>query len=236
MKKDSLITFLYRSGFLVLTTLIFSSFFAVSSVSAQYTPPQPTPSNKFLIDKKIFNPQTGQYVDNLSRDQYLFIPNQMVDFQLVVTNTGNQDLNTIDVTDQLPVELSYVSGGSINKGGQIHFSIDKLLPNQSQTLLLKTKVNINEDKTGIICPVNLAQVQTGSLLDQDTSTFCIQQNINKQVPPVEQLPKTGLPLVAWSLVGFLPTGFGLRRFTRFNKSNIDSPLYTWQKREFKKES
>lgn len=236
MKKDSSITFLYKASFLVTILTLFSTLTATTTF-AQYTPPQPSPSQTFFVDKKIFNPQTQQFVDNLNRDQYLFIPNQTVDFQLVVTNTGNQDLNNIDITDQLPAELSYVSGGSINKGGQIHFTIDKLSPGQSsQPLLLKAKVNVNAAATGIICPVNLAQAQTGNLMDQDTSTLCIQQNINKQVPPVEQLPKTGLPLVAWSLVGFLPAGLGLRRFARVNKTNTDSPLYTWQKREFNKES
>ncbi len=222
---------------LIVATLIISSLFVAPSVLAQYVPPaQPTPNSKLLINKKIFNPQSQQFVDNLTRDQFLFIPNQAVDFQLEVTNTGNQDLSNLEITDKLPGELAFVSGGSINKGGQIHFSINKLAPGQSQTFLLKTKVNVNQDMTGIVCPVNLAEVRTGSLLDQDTSTLCIQQNINKQVPPVEQLPKTGLPLIAWSLVGFLPAGWGLRKLSRFNKDNADSALYTWQKRQFDKES
>ncbi|MDO8638747.1 MAG: hypothetical protein Q7R43_04165 [Candidatus Daviesbacteria bacterium] len=225
---------------ILLATLMLYSLFNVSSVSAQYTPPQGTPNSTFLIDKKIFNPQTLQYVDNLSRDQYLFIPNQTVDFQLVVTNTGNQDLNNLDVTDQLPAELSYVSGGSINKGGQIHFYIDKLVPNQSQTFFLKAKVNVDPNLAGVICPVNLAQALTGSLLDQDTSALCIQQVITKQVPVVTQLPKTGLPIIAWSLVSLLPVGLKLRKMGN-QGNNSDSALqnsnfasYISQKREFSK--
>lgn len=211
------------------------SFFNVAPISAQYTPPQGTPNSNLLIDKKIFNPQTGTYVDNLNRDQFLFTPSQTTDFQLVVTNTGNQDLFTLDISDQLPAELSYVSGGTLDKGGQPHFYIDKLTPGQSQTLYLRAKVNTNQNLTGIICPVNLGQVQTGSLLDQDTSTFCIQQNIAKQAPIVEQLPKTGLPLIAWGLAGLLPVGLRLRKMG--NMGNIsDSAIYTWQKREFNKES
>lgn len=221
---------------ILLATLMLFSFFNVSSVSAQYTSSQGGPNTTFLIDKKIFNPQTLQYVDNLSRDQYLFIPNQTVDFQLVVTNTGNQDLTNLDITDQLPAELAYVSGGSLDKGGQPHFYISTLTPGQSQTFFLKAKVNVDPNLAGIICPVNLAQAQTGSLLDQDTSALCIQKNIIKQVPVVTQLPKTGLPLLAWPLVSLLPAGFGLRRFTRSNKNSAESALYMSQKREFRKES
>lgn len=232
MKKNSLFSYIYLSSFFI-AILILLSFLVVPLVSAQYTPPQPTPSSKFLIDKKIFNPQTQQYVDNLARDQYLFIPNQIVDFQLVITNTGNQDLYAIDITDQLPAELSYVSGGYINKGGQIYFYIDKLSPGQSLTYLIKAKVSINQDTIGIICPANLAQAQTGSLLDQDTSTFCIQHIINKQVPSVEQLPKTGLPLIAWSLAGLLPVGLRLRKI---GSNNEHSTLSIWQKRAFNKDA
>ncbi|MFA6454147.1 MAG: hypothetical protein WCV81_05480 [Microgenomates group bacterium] len=211
------------------------SFIAVPSALAQYTPPQPTPAYKFFIDKKIFNPSTEQYVDNLNRDQYLYIPDQTVDFKIEVKNTGDIDLNSVDITDQLPAQLIYVSGGSINKGGQIHFFIDRLTPGQTQSFLLKAKVKVT-DETGVVCPVNLAEARTGSLLDQDTSAFCITRNINKKVAPVEELPKTGLPLAAWSLVGFLPAGFGLKRFSRTNKDNLDRPLHIWQKREFEKES
>lgn len=218
------------------TVSIIFSFLAVQPVLAQYTPVQPTSSNKFLINKKIFNPQSQQFVDNLSRDQYLFIPNQTVDFQLVVTNTGNTDLFNFEITDQLPAQLSYISGGSLDKGGQPHFFINKLVPNQSQTFLLKAKTNVNQSLAGIVCPVNLAQVKTGSLMDQDTSTFCIQQNINKQVPVVEQLPKTGLPLIAWFLVGLLPAGLGLKRTLSYRKDNQDKPFYISQRRDFEKES
>ncbi|MBU0999875.1 DUF11 domain-containing protein [Patescibacteria group bacterium] len=244
MKKRSFASCLYQSGLLVAVLTLFS-FLVVPPVFAQYTPPQPTPSKRFYVDKKIFNPQTMQYVDNLNRDQYLFTPSQTVFFQLVVTNTGNDDLNNIDVTDQLPPQLSYVTGGSVNtdtKGGsantdgKIHFSIDKLSPgSQSQPLLVEAKVNVDQGAIGIICPVNLAQAKTESLLDQDTSTFCIQQNIIKPIPPVKELPKTGAPLAAWSAVGLLPVGFRLRKFALNNSNDIDEQNhanYIWQVREF----
>lgn len=51
---------------------------------------------------------------------------------------------------------------------------------------------------------------------------------------VEELPKTGLPLAAWTLSGFLPVGLGLRRFGSAKKSLQGSASYLWQKREFSK--
>ncbi|MDO8573545.1 MAG: hypothetical protein Q7R77_02230 [Candidatus Daviesbacteria bacterium] len=233
-----------RKSFLI-AILMLLSFLAVPSALAQYTPPQPGPGKGFFIDKKIFNPQaletkgatsSANYVDNLSRDQYLFAPNQTVFFQLIVTNTGNDDLNNIEVTDKLPPQLSYIRGGSVNQGGQIHFTIDKLAANsQSQPLFIETRVSVDQAFAGIICPVNFAQAQTGSLVDQDTSSFCIQQNVVKQMPPAEQLPRTGLPLVAWSVVGLLPVGFRLRKFSSSNKDKKEDANYIWQIREFLKE-
>ncbi|MDD2823546.1 MAG: hypothetical protein PHQ59_05735 [Candidatus Daviesbacteria bacterium] len=218
------------------TSLTLISFLAVSPVFAQYLPPTPTPTFNISINKTIFNPQTQQFVDNLTQNQFSFIPDQTVDFRIEVKNTGDVDLNSIDVTDQLPSQLDFVSGGTLDKGGQPHFSIDKLAPSQTQSFLLKTKIRVDASASSVICPVNLAKAQTGALMDQDTSTFCINRNINKKVAPVEELPKTGLPLAAWSLVGFLPAGFGLKRFSKTNKENEGKPLHIWQRREFEKES
>lgn len=239
VKRNNAFTPFLLFASLFTTVSIIFSFLAVQPVFAQYVPAQPIPNNKLLINKKIFNPQTQQFVDNLSRDQFLFVQSQTVDFQIMVTNTGNTDLFNFDITDQLPAELSFVSGGSLDKGGQPHFSIDKLSPGQSQTFSLKAKTNVNQNTAGIVCPVNLATVKTGSLMDQDTSTFCIQTAVSTgkgAVPAVEQLPKTGLPLVAWSLVGLLPAGLGLKRTLSYKKDNQDKPFYISQKRDFEKES
>lgn len=241
-RNNAFTPFLLFASLFTTVSIIFS-FLAVQPVFAQYVPPQPVPNNKLLINKKIFNPQTQQFVDNLSRDQFLFVQSQAVDFQIVVTNTGNTDLFNFDITDQLPAELSFVSGGSLDKGGQPHFFIDKLSPGQqSQPFSLKAKTNVNQNAAGIVCPVNLATVRAGSLMDQDTSTFCIQTAAAETgkgkgaVPAVEQLPKTGLPLVAWSLVGLLPAGLGLKRTLSYKKDNQDKPFYISQKRDFEKES
>lgn len=52
--------------------------------------------------------------------------------------------------------------------------------------------------------------------------------------PVQTLPKTGLPFVAWSLAGLLPIGARLKKFGGLRQNQKDSPTYLWQKREFDK--
>lgn len=48
-----------------------------------------------------------------------------------------------------------------------------------------------------------------------------------------QLPKTGLPELAWGLAGLAPVGYSLKRFGQSFKSNSTSAYYVWEKRRFK---
>lgn len=53
---------------------------------------------------------------------------------------------------------------------------------------------------------------------------------------VESLPKTGLPIAAWALSGFLPAGFGIRRFAKGLKDNKDTASFIWSLRQFSKDN
>lgn len=50
---------------------------------------------------------------------------------------------------------------------------------------------------------------------------------------VKELPKTGLPLLAWAGAAFLPLGFGLKRFNRGVKETTETPNFMWEERKFK---
>lgn len=50
---------------------------------------------------------------------------------------------------------------------------------------------------------------------------------------VSQLPKTGLPQLAWLALAFIPAGFGMRRFRNLKKTLADDPNYIWEERKFK---
>jgi hypothetical protein len=52
---------------------------------------------------------------------------------------------------------------------------------------------------------------------------------------VKELPKTGLPIAAWSLGGLIPAGWGLLKFRKGNKETLDNPNFIWEKRQFTKE-
>lgn len=50
---------------------------------------------------------------------------------------------------------------------------------------------------------------------------------------VKQLPATGLPVLAWTALGLIPTGFGMRRFSGVKKEAEKNPNYLWEDRQFK---
>lgn len=51
----------------------------------------------------------------------------------------------------------------------------------------------------------------------------------------QNLPRTGLPVIAWSLVGLVPVGFGLKKFGNQEKKSTESVQYLWRRRKFLKE-
>lgn len=48
-----------------------------------------------------------------------------------------------------------------------------------------------------------------------------------------ELPKTGLPVLAWVAIAFVPFGVKLIRFSNVKGELEDSPNYAWEKRQFK---
>jgi hypothetical protein len=97
-----------------------------------------------------------------------------------------------------------------------------------------------------------AQVQN----QQQTQNNNQNQNVVVNVPPAPQgvvlaanaqpkvvatagtqvttLPKTGLPLAAWAVMGMLPAGAGLKKFGRKDNSDDVPANFIWEEREFKK--
>lgn len=50
---------------------------------------------------------------------------------------------------------------------------------------------------------------------------------------VQELPKTGLPALAWAALAFIPAGFKIRRFSKVKEEALAKPHYLWEDRQFK---
>ena len=52
------------------------------------------------------------------------------------------------------------------------------------------------------------------------------------VSTTKELPKTGLPALAWAAAAFVPAGFRLKRFGK-SQQGFESASYLWEERQFK---
>jgi len=152
-------------------------------------------STNILINKRVQNPNNGQFVDNLSINDPRFVANQNVIFQLVVTNTGNTNLDKVVVKDIFPQFINFVSGpGNFDTNSKtLTFEVNNLVAGESRTFSVEGRISTDKDLTagsGINCIVNqaTAQIVSNGQMSQDNSQLCIQ----KGVAPTT---KGGLPVL-----------------------------------------
>src|SRR3989344_2169343 len=149
---------------------IFVFFIFTSIASASYGEEKP-PTPRIMIEKWVWNPASNSFVENLSVNQFLFLPDQDVKFKVEVKNTGDKDLEKVEVTDKLPKEVSFVSGpGSYDKEKHsLTFIIDKLNKGEAKSYELTVKVKKAEDlPSNVFCMSNLAEVRAENMINQDT--------------------------------------------------------------------
>ncbi|MDO8619442.1 MAG: hypothetical protein Q7R49_05905 [Candidatus Daviesbacteria bacterium] len=80
------------------------------------------------------------------------------------------------------------------------------------------------------CPVNTTKTV------QDNKIVCLQQVkvVLAGVAETKELPKTGLPLLAWAAAAFIPMGAKIKRFNQgLSEKLAGDPNYLWEDRQFK---
>lgn len=153
----------------------------------------PTPGN-VLIDKKVLNPRTGVYVDNLlPPDLTRYHPTEIVTFQIIVQNSGDQTLDKVYVKDIIPSFVDYTSldGPAIDVKYDsatriLTFNVNNLTGGKKEFFTVKARAAhqaaLPEAKT-LVCPVNVVTAETsGQNPGRDESQFCIEKE--KVVPTV----------------------------------------------------
>lgn len=175
-------------------------------------------AGQVLIDKKVLNPATNQFVDNLTPADPKYRPEQIVTFRLIVKNSGDQTLDTISVNDNIPQFVDFMSGpGSFDANTRVlTFTVNNLTAGASSQFDLKARVvhpAVLPAEKNIICPLNVATAATGELSDRDESQFCIEKQM-----AVPQVPSAGPEEWMLTFVG-LATAFIAGKFLR-NKALI----------------
>ncbi|MBI2049689.1 DUF11 domain-containing protein [Candidatus Roizmanbacteria bacterium] len=183
-----------------------------------------------LVDKKILNPQTNILVDNLGVNDAKLNPEDLVTFQITVTNKNDTEIKKIDVKDVFPQHVTFSSGtGNFDANTKnLTFSIDNLKPSEARMFTVVGRVASASEismEQGVVCVVN--QVTATNTADNSTSSdntqFCIEKKVETKggfpvltPPTVTVTPPTGADsLVLFSL---LPTGIAgwlIRKYSSY---------------------
>ena len=185
-----------------------------------------TTTNNIVVNKTVLNPQTNQFVDNLSINDPKYQPGFVTAFQISITNTGNSNVSRIDVRDIFPQYVSFGSGaGTFDPNtNTLSFAISDLAPNETRTFGVVGRVFNAAQMPGavgsVVCVVNQAiAAVNGNNVSQDNAQFCIEKTLTPTIPvatiikggfpvfpsvPITSAPATGPEALV--LLGLVPTG------------------------------
>lgn len=133
-----------------------------------------------------------------------------VEFRIIVTNTGEIEVDDLKVTDTLPANLTLSEG-------QLFWEIDDFAPREEETFTFTAKANTdgmedNQEK----CVVNEVHVQYKDETEaSDTAIVCIVKG-EVLAEEISELPPTAVgfyEVMSFMImaIGMIVTGFGLHR-------------------------
>lgn len=177
------------------------------------------------IDKKVRHPNSlksgsDSFVDNLYINDSKYQAGDQIIFKLIVTNTGDTTLSSVEVKDTLPSYVTFVSGpGNFDANTKIlTYTIKDLKAKESKTNTVVVKVVSEKElpiQNGTLCAVNQSFAKTDNSSDQDNAQFCVQKQVLGKVfpaPKITTTPPTGPEVIG--LVGLIPAalaGFAIRK-------------------------
>lgn len=99
--------------------------------------------SEIKLDKRIYNPKDGIFIDSMVSSSYKFGLDEIVTFQLKVTNDGEDNLKDVVIKDELPSGVRYksytsddVEGTPSVDGRNITFKIGDLNVGESKKVIV----------------------------------------------------------------------------------------------------
>lgn len=183
------------------------------------------PAYKVTINKTVANPSTGDMVDNLTVNDPKYSPDSVVTFQIIVTNTGNTDIDKVTVQDIFPQYVRFNSGAGNydSEKKTLSFDVTNLKAGESKSYTVTGKTasadEMPADKA-ITCVTNQSVVYFKGMSMQDNASFCIQKQVVTSkggltvypAPKLTATPGTGpesLPIIGFIFSAI--SGFFLRK-------------------------
>jgi uncharacterized repeat protein (TIGR01451 family) len=178
-----------------------------SLVKAQYGTGEE--ERQVIIDKKVKPVNSDKWYDNLPQVNTAFAPEDLVDFKIILKNSGDVDLENLNIIDNLPdyVKPIFNPGEYKEDEKKITWTIKKISTGETQEFNIRVQIGKAENisQTKPFCLVNKAGVQKdGQELDNDTAQFCIEPRILAKT-----FPETGFNMVFATLVALVTVAAGV---------------------------
>lgn len=194
----------------LLTTLAVALFgFTTRNAKANYMYGNGEPSRQIVIDKQVKPDNWSEWYDNISIDKYVFIADDIIEFKIVVKNSGEDDLTNVEVIDYLPdfVNLISAPAGYTQDGQEIKWNAGHFNPGEEKEYFLTVQVVDSEqlEGKGGFCITNKVQTQaeTGEW-DEDTAEICIESRILGAT----EMPEAGAEVAIGVLASLALAGIG----------------------------
>ena len=161
--------------------LLSSALFAGNISADSYGNGNEVPQN-LTVNKEVKNPITNGFVENLGSTDPTFSPGSIVTFRLVVKNSSGETFNPVEVVDQFPDYLTYVSSsvaGTYDTGKRrLVMKLENLIAGETRTIEVTAKVaerSAFASDRDFFCVSNYTKVTAPARPngDDDTAELCI---------------------------------------------------------------
>lgn len=223
MKKAILIIFAILTGAFFISTKANAQTPSSGNCQPIYGGGENCANTPFTISKRILNPQTNTFVDNLGMNDAKYHPGDIITFQITVSTQSTT--TNVTLKDILPQSITFSSGpGAFDKvTNTLTLTIDKLTSDKPQIFTILGRIADTADAQSSFCDNNRAILTKDNQTVTTTTQYCIEKitpSINqhltkgstKTLPSVTHNPKTGAKtnmLFAFIAIGLM--GIAIRR-------------------------
>lgn len=155
------------------------------------------------LDKKIWNPETNEYWDNIAADSYTFSPEQEVKFRLRIKNITDVETDGVRLVDDFArlVDYMFYLGADGKeypvefKDNELKFIFDDVAADEEITVYFTARFKGKDElPVGTTCITNKAKVYSreDDISDSDYATFCVKTDGVAVI--TESTPATGFDL------------------------------------------
>lgn len=144
----------------------------------------------FTVTGSVLNPQTNIFVDTLNTKDPKFIPDQHVQFKIVVSNNDTKTFPNVIIKNIFPPFVNYKSGAGIydTHTRTLMTVVGDLRPGESKNYILEGQVMsaVNFTKTGLFCVTNTTSATNRyTMVSIDYTQLCLEKAVEENKPAQE---------------------------------------------------